>query len=193
MMNGRTQLLFVVGTLVAVTSTTTSMTDAFAVGGTAARTAKTNTALSASSSSEQGRRDFLAGALVTGLGVVTAAAPSAEATYSAYTHREEDWEARKKSGEVSYSNARDLRKQLQEIVPQNSSGSKIFCPNGPSSNVSPMMENKCGDMLATPSVFGRSDDVLGNSIPGSSGRFTAATVASGSAVAASAGGFPKYK
>ena len=29
---------------------------------------------------------------------------------------------------------------------------EIFCPNGTSSNVSPMMENKCGDRLATPSV-----------------------------------------
>jgi len=29
---------------------------------------------------------------------------------------------------------------------------EIFCPNGPSANVTPMMENKCGDRLAMPSV-----------------------------------------
>ena len=51
----------------------------------------------------------------------------------------------------------------------NSEGSKIFCPNGPSAAVSPLMENKCGDRLALPSVYGRTDDVLGNSIPGFGG------------------------
>ena len=29
-----------------------------------------------------------------------------------------------------------------------------------------MMENKCGDRLAMPSVYGRQDDIVGNSIPG---------------------------
>jgi len=32
------------------------------------------------------------------------------------------------------------------------------------------MENKCGDRLALPSVYGRTQDVVGNSIPG---RFSA--------------------
>ena len=75
----------------------------------------------------------------------------ARATYSAYTAREKDWESRQKTGEVSYSSARDLKRQLREIAPMNAKG-EIFCPNGPSSNVSPMMENKCGDRLAMPSV-----------------------------------------
>jgi hypothetical protein len=30
----------------------------------------------------------------------------------------------------------------------------------------PRMENKCGDRLAAPSVYGRTQDVVGNSIPG---------------------------
>ena len=47
--------------------------------------------------------------------------------------------------------------------------SKIFCPNGTSSAVSPLMENKCGDRQALPSVFGRTDDVMGNSVPGFGG------------------------
>ena len=46
--------------------------------------------------------------------------------------------------EIKYSSSRDLRAQLREIAPMNSEGSKIFCPNGPSANVSPLMENKCG-------------------------------------------------
>ena len=48
------------------------------------------------------------------------------------------------SKEIKYSNSRELRAQLQEIAPMNSEGSKLFCPNGPSANVSPLMENKCG-------------------------------------------------
>jgi hypothetical protein len=46
------------------------------------------------------------------------------------------------------------------------SRSKIFCPNGPSAAVTPLMENKCGERLATPSVYGRTQDIVGNSIPG---------------------------
>lgn len=68
--------------------------------------------------------------------------------------------------EIKYSTARDLRSQLREIAPMNSEGSRIFCPNGPSANVSPLMENKCGDRMALPSVYGRSNDIMGNSIPG---------------------------
>ena len=48
----------------------------------------------------------------------------------------------------------------------NDEGSKIFCPNGPSAAVSPLMENKCGDRQAMPSVYGRTQDTMGNSIPG---------------------------
>jgi hypothetical protein len=31
------------------------------------------------------------------------------------------------------------------------------------------MENKCGDRQALPSVFGRTDDAMGNSVPGFGG------------------------
>lgn len=51
----------------------------------------------------------------------------------------------------------------------NDEGSKIFCPNGASAAVSPLMENKCGDRQALPSVYGRTEDSMGNSIPGFSG------------------------
>ncbi len=51
----------------------------------------------------------------------------------------------------------------------NSEGSTIFCPNGASAAVSPLMENKCGDRQALPSVYGRKDDIMGNSIPGFGG------------------------
>jgi hypothetical protein len=72
--------------------------------------------------------------------------------------------------EIQYSNAAKLRAQLREIAPMNDDGrSKIFCPNGTSSAVSPLMENKCGDRQALPSVFGRTDDAMGNSVPGFGG------------------------
>lgn len=123
-------------------------------------------------------------------GLLTLDRPSpAHATYSAYTHREQDWQDRVKEGNVAYSNSNDLRKQLRDIAPMNAERSKIFCPNGPSSNVSPLMENKCSDIqLAQPSVYGRSQDVVGNSIPGFSQRPTvnSATTLDG------AGGFPQY-
>ncbi|KAL7512894.1 hypothetical protein ACHAXN_010036 [Cyclotella atomus] len=96
----------------------------------------------------------------------TTAASEANASYSAYTRREEDWKQREKNGDIKISSARELRAQLREIAPMNSEGSKIFCPNGPSANVSPLMENKCGDRLALPSVYGRNNDIMGNSIPG---------------------------
>lgn len=93
----------------------------------------------------------------------------AEASYSAYTRREEDWKQREEKGEIKISSARQLRAQLREIAPMNDEGSKIFCPNGASAAVSPLMENKCGDRLAMPSVYGRYDDAMGNSIPGFAG------------------------
>jgi hypothetical protein len=114
----------------------------------------------------------------------------ASATYSAYTRREQDWQERQKSSNIQYKTAKDLRRELRSIAPMNSERSRIFCPNGPSSAVSPLMENKCSDVVfATPSVYGRSNDVLGNSVPGftdgrSSERYAAA--------AAVMGGFPSY-
>jgi hypothetical protein len=68
--------------------------------------------------------------------------------------------------DIKISNARQLRAQLREIAPMNNEGSKIFCPNGASAAVSPLMENKCGDRQALPSVYGRADDAMGNSVPG---------------------------
>mmetsp|Transcript_680 Transcript_680/g.1292 ORF Transcript_680/g.1292 Transcript_680/m.1292 type:complete len:190 (-) Transcript_680:269-838(-) len=122
-------------------------------------------------SSRTTRRSILqdASAAVTILLSGAAFTQPAEASYSAYTHREEDWKAREENGEIKYSSARDLRRQLSEIAPMNDEGSKIFCPNGPSAAVSPMMENKCSDRQALPSVYGRNDDALGNSVPGFGG------------------------
>jgi hypothetical protein len=118
-------------------------------------------------------------------------AKPAAAKYSDYSRREKDWQERSQSGEVHISSARQLRSQLQEIAPMNSASSTIFCPNGPSANVSPLMENKCGDRLATPSVFGRQDDVVGNSIPGfKEGYFSDG---GSSSMSAQVGGFPSYK
>jgi len=139
-----------------------------------------------------GRREAMFGiasALVAG----TVATPQeAEAKYSDYARREEDWENRKKSGDIKVSTAKDLRTQLAEIVPQNSEGSKIFCPNGASAAVSPLMENKCSDtLMAIPSVYGRSNDATGNSIPGFKGGYAWGPGES-SSISASVGGFPKY-
>lgn len=144
------------------------------------------TALHAESTSDSAvtsRRNALFG-IVGSVGAVMAAVPQeASASYSAYTHREEDWEERKKTGDITYSSARDLKKELRAMVPANSESSKIFCPNGQSSAVSPLMENKCGDREALPSVYGRSKDVVGNSIPG---------FATASGITVDTGGFPKY-
>jgi hypothetical protein len=71
--------------------------------------------------------------------------------------------------EIKYSSASSLRAQLREIAPMNDEGTKIFCPNGTSAAVSPMMENKCSDRKALPSVYGRTTDSMGNSIPGFGG------------------------
>ena len=132
--------------------------------------------------------------LLVAAGAAVASPPPAEAKYSDYTRREKDWESRLEKGEVKISSARDLRRQLAEIAPMNSEGSKIFCPNGPSSAVSPMMENKCSDREAIPSVFGRTEDTVGNSIPGfAGGRYTAGMSGSSSSIAADIGGFPTYK
>ena len=124
---------------------------------------------------------------------LAAAAPEpAAAKYSDYARREKDWQSRSESGDIKYSSARDLRAQLQEIAPMNTSNSKIFCPNGPSANVSPLMENKCGDRMATPSVYGRQNDVMGNSVPGFKDGYGWGPGQS-SSMSAAVGGFPTYK
>jgi len=92
--------------------------------------------------------------------------------------------------EVQYSTPRSLKSQLREIAPMNNENAKLFCPNGTSSNVSPLMENKCGDRMATPSVFGRTEDIVGNSIPGFNGGKYG--VGGSTSLTAEAGGFPKY-
>jgi hypothetical protein len=139
----------------------------------------------------QSRRNMF-GALVAA-GTAVATSQPASASYSAYANREKDWEVRNKNGEVQYSNAKALRAQLREIAPQNSEASKLFCPNGPSANVSPLMENKCGDALAMPSVYGRTEDTVGNSIPGfAGGRYTSNMVGAGSDIN-ELGGFPAYQ
>ena len=93
--------------------------------------------------------------------------------------------------DVQFMNSRELKAQLREIAPMNNESAKLFCPNGPSSNVSPLMENKCGDRMATPSVFGRTNDIVGNSIPGFTGGKYGG-VGDSSSLTAEAGGFPKY-
>jgi len=136
------------------------------------------------------RRSLLKKVVLGGLGIVSSP-KSASATYSAYTNREKDWQQRGDAGEINFVSARDLRAELRAIVPQNSESSKIFCPNGPSSNVSPLMENKCGDRLAAPSVFGRQQDIVGNSIPGFAPGYT--TGGSSNLMAdPRVGGMPKY-
>mmetsp|Transcript_10502 Transcript_10502/g.13315 ORF Transcript_10502/g.13315 Transcript_10502/m.13315 type:complete len:198 (+) Transcript_10502:153-746(+) len=114
----------------------------------------------------------------------------ASASYTGYTQREKDWEERKEKGEVTYSTSKDLKRQLREIAPMNQPKSQIFCPNGASSGVSPLMENKCNDVEAMPSVFGRTDDIMGNSIPGRNptGAFGGTT-----SLNADTGGFPSYR
>jgi hypothetical protein len=147
---------------------------------------------STSLSAEQfNRRDAFMGIAALGTFLAAGAEP-AEAKYSEYTHREQDWEQRQKGGEIQYSSARDLKRQLVEIAPQNAGNPGIFCPNGPSSAVSPLMENQCGDRMAIPSVYGRSNDAMGNSIPGYKSGY-AWGEGEGSSMSAAVGGFPKYK
>lgn len=134
------------------------------------------------------------GALVAGAATLATASQPAQATYSAYAAREQDWETRQKKGEVQYSTAKSLKAQLREIAPMNSEGSKLFCPNGPSSNVSPLMENKCSDALAIPSVYGRTEDVVGNSIPGfAGGRYPSSMTAGNTGSISETVGFPAYQ
>ena len=90
----------------------------------------------------------------------------AEAKYSTYARREVDWETRMEKGVIKFGTAQSVRQQLAELVPQNKPHSLKFCPNGPTTAVSPLMENKCGDWEAAPSIYGRTEDEVGNSIPG---------------------------
>ena len=137
-------------------------------------------------------------ALATILSTTTACPFPAHATYSAYTHREQDWERRQKAGDITVSNARALKQQLREIAPMNSERSKVFCPNGTPSSVSPLMENKCNDRETMPSVYGRSEDVVGNSIPGFSAapaasyKYAAASSSATASLESLGGGFPDY-
>ena len=159
------------------------------------------------------RRHFVhsVAAAVVSLTATLVTSSPAHATYSAYTRREQDWEHRLQTNQVQISSPRSLRRQLHDIAPMNTASSKVFCPNGPTSNVSPLMENKCDDTrLARPSVYGRTEDSVGNSIPGFAGGFYSAG-SSGSRTSSSSsknggsampgsnfnadqvGGFPSYK
>jgi hypothetical protein len=103
----------------------------------------------------------------------------ASATYSAYAHREEDWQQRVAQNSVQVTTPKLLRAQLREIAPMNEERSRIFCPNGPSAAVTPLMENRCSDLrMATPSVYGRTEDAVGNSIPGFSEEWTSSIYSS---------------
>jgi hypothetical protein len=139
------------------------------------------------------RRDAFFGLTAAAFATASVAHPSvANAKYSDYSRREQDWQARQAKGEVKYSSAKDLRKQLAEIVPANSEASKVFCPNGPSAAVNPLMENKCSEtLMALPSVYGRSNDAMGNSIPGFQSGYDWSS-SGGSSISAAAGGFPGY-
>lgn len=133
------------------------------------------------------RRGALFGMMAATVGAATVATPQeASARYSSYVNREKDWADRKEKGEINFKSARELKAELQEIAPMNSARSKIFCPNGPSSAVSPLMENKCGDQMAIPSVYGRTQDSVGNSIPGFATSYRSADLSN-------SGGFPSYK
>jgi hypothetical protein len=127
--------------------------------------------------------------VVSSISTVLLQPQSASASYSAYAHREEDWQQRVAQNSIQVSNPKLLRDQLRQIAPMNEERSRIFCPNGPSAAVTPLMENRCSDLRqATPSVFGRSDDVVGNSIPGFSKEWTSSSINS----AADPGGLPEY-
>lgn len=142
------------------------------------------------------RRAFLrnVAGVAFGSALIASNGEEASASYSAYANRERDWEDRKKTGDVAFSDSKDLKRQLREVAPMNSSKSLMFCPNGPSSNVSPLMENKCDDdRMATASVFGRTEDIVGNSIPGFNGKKYGGAAGGASTSLANEVGFPKYK
>jgi hypothetical protein len=168
-----------------------NLVDAFATRCPGTVSSSSATALNSEANSDS-RRQFVASLLARGVAAVSALGglqpEEAHATYSAYVNREKDWAERNARGEVKYLTAKDLRRQLAEIAPMNTDNSKIFCPNGPTANVSPLMENKCSDKLAMPSVFGRTEDVLGNSIPGRN----SGGISSSATTTADIGGLPAY-
>lgn len=131
------------------------------------------------------RRGALFGIVAATVGAATVP-EEASARYSSYVAREQDWAERQANGQVNYKNAKDLRQELREIAPMNNASSKIFCPNGPSAAVSPLMENKCGDKMALPSVYGRTQDTVGNSIPGFATSYRGSDLSN-------SGGFPSYR
>jgi hypothetical protein len=186
-------ILLVVACLM-TTTTTEAFSNTAALPSSTRLSSTTTTSLSATPpNNPNSRRAFFTTSMM-GMATALVATPpqEAEATYTAYTQREQDWQARMDKGDVKVSSARDLRKQLAEIVPQNSEGAKIFCPNGPSAAVSPLMENKCGDRMAIPSVYGRTQDSVGNSIPGFSGGYYGNGATSAIASNPNVGGFPTY-
>ena len=174
---------------------------AFSSMGQSTRVSSATSLFGTSPSSDEGmndsvlsRRQALVGfaSLAAGVAASVAKPSPASATYSEYTRREKDWQDRLEKGEVKITSSRQLKLQLQEIAPMNTEGSRIFCPNGASPNVSPLMENRCGDRLALPSVYGRTEDVLGNSIPGFKEGYAWSPSSSSTSMSASMGGFPAY-
>jgi hypothetical protein len=194
-MMSRVQTVF--ATVVALVYALGTETAAFVPSSNSATTPST-TSLSAEQPCS--RREAMFGVATAALlGVSTASTilgptQPAEAKYSDYSRREKDWNERQMTGEIKYSSARDLRKQLAEIVPANNEGSKVFCPNGPSAAVSPLMENKCSDVrMAMPSVYGRQQDVVGNSIPGFTTGYAWGPGEGSASLSAGIGGMPSYK
>jgi hypothetical protein len=148
--------------------------------------------LSPSTSSLKSRRSALRNIslIIPSLSLPLILPSPSSASYSAYANREKDWQDRTKSKDIQISTARDLKRQLREIAPENERSEK-FCPNGPSSAVSPLMENRCGDRLASASVFGRQEDSVGNSVPGFDKGYKGGGTG-GSLNVGAVGGFPSY-
>eukprot|EP00586_Coscinodiscus_wailesii_P007180 CAMPEP_0172480794 /NCGR_PEP_ID=MMETSP1066-20121228/6238_1 /TAXON_ID=671091 /ORGANISM="Coscinodiscus wailesii, Strain CCMP2513" /LENGTH=206 /DNA_ID=CAMNT_0013242477 /DNA_START=120 /DNA_END=740 /DNA_ORIENTATION=+ len=190
--------------VIAFCLTQTSTTNGFAVTSSSPSLPLISSALQATSDESSSictsRREALMKGIGGAFGMASIALGSmpqeASASYSAYAAREKDWQTRGEAGEIKISTARDLKAQLREIAPMNGERTAIFCPNGPSAAVSPLMENKCGDRLAAPSVYGRTTDVVGNSIPGfAGGKYPSSTPGDSSSLNANplVGGFPEYR
>lgn len=55
------------------------------------------------------------------------------------------------------------------------------------------MENKCSDQIAAPSIYGRTEDIVGNSIPGFvGGKYFGTEGYTATRDGAKTGGFPEY-
>jgi len=145
---------------------------------------------------DNSRRHAFETLFVGGIGIIGSLAlpQEASASYSGYTAREKDWETRGDKGDIKITTAIQLRRQLADIAPMNSEGSKIFCPNGASSAVTPLMENRCSDIrMAAPSVYGRSTDIVGNSVPNGAKSITGGSGQVMLSADPMIGGMPKYK